>query len=208
MLMLHIAILRWPLMSPWCYWLEKVQRWEPGSAFHILRSLLTNELISHQAILEHLAIINIIINKPSWVLHNKQALLSNFQAWGSWPFVRTPCLSASSSLRACHLHLCPQPCWETCFSSSALCCLGLHPLPASQASLGCWEKESTKPPSGADLKAHKASPHVQGLGNHTQPCMQTVQSSRLLEKPNNTQGKPEGFLFQLVYKSTCIFETS
>lgn len=101
MLMLHITILRWPLRSPWCYLLEKALRREPGSAFHILRSLLTNELISHQAILEHLTITNIIINKPSWGLHNKQALLSNFQAWGSWPFVGSLCLSASPSLRVC-----------------------------------------------------------------------------------------------------------
>lgn len=178
MLMQHIAILRWPLMPAWCYWLEKVPRWEPGSVFHILRSLLTNELISHQAILEHLTIINTVINKPSWGLQNKQDLLSNFQAWGSWPFVRTSCLSASPSLRVCHSQLCPQPCWETCFSSSALCCLGLHPHPASQGSHGCWEKESAELPAGADLKAHKASPHVEGLSNHTRPCPQTVQSRK------------------------------
>jgi len=40
MLMLYIAILRWPCMSSWCYWLEKVQRWEVSWVFHILRSLL------------------------------------------------------------------------------------------------------------------------------------------------------------------------
>lgn len=157
MLMLHIAILRQPLMSPWCYWLEKVQSWKLGSAFHILRSLLTSELLST------------IPSYPRASYHNKQALLSDFQAWGSWLFtidweefgcVGSPCLSDSPSLRVCHSWLFHQPYWETCLSSSALCCWGLQPFPASWASQGCQEKESTQLASGADLRAHKTSPRV------------------------------------------------
>lgn len=104
MLMLHVAILRWPHLSPWCYWLEKVQRWEAGSAFCILRSLLTSEPVS---------------TIPSYLrtsYDNKQVLLSDFQAWGSWPFTKdweefgcagSPGPSSSPSPRVCHGQLCP-----------------------------------------------------------------------------------------------------
>lgn len=154
MLMLHIAILRWPRMSPWCYWLEKVQRWELGSALRVLRSLLSSELISA------------IPSYPTAFCSNKQARLSGFQARGSSPFtidweefscVWSLHVSARPSLRV----------WETRPSSAALCCWGLQPLPASWASQGCREKESTQPPSRADLRAHKASLCVQSLGNYT-----------------------------------------
>lgn len=95
MLMLHIAVPRWPLMSPWCYWLEKVQSWKLGSAFHILRSLLTSQLLST------------IPSYPRASYHNKRAVLSDSQAWGCWLFtivweefgcVASPCPSDSPSL--------------------------------------------------------------------------------------------------------------
>lgn len=157
MLMLHTAVLRWPPVPPWYYWLEKVQRWEPGPALHVLRSLFSSELIST------------IPSYPVAFHGNKlecNKRVSDFVARGSWPFtmdweefgcVGSPHLSARPSLRV----------WETCLSSAALCCWGLQPFPASWASQGCLEKESTQPTSRADLRAHKASLRVQGRGNHT-----------------------------------------